>query len=138
MLASKRFTSLDTNSSIQGQNLVDNCPVDMPSALCPLKYQPFGQDPSFNPFSDIFDEDLPGLDGNYYNITTVSTTGSGRDTQLCCADTRSEWDSDSCARPDLQLAVANTSPMLSCIAMTGSSIRQFRYPGFTCVFACML
>lgn len=74
MLASKRFESLASNSSIQGEDLVDNCPVDMPRALCPLKVQPYGQDPVFNPFSSIFDEDLPGLDANYYNITTVSTT----------------------------------------------------------------
>jgi len=72
VLASKRFESLASNSSIQGEDLVDNCPVDMPRALCPLKVQPYGTDPVFNPFSSIFDEDLPGLDANYYNITTVS------------------------------------------------------------------
>ncbi|KAL0041497.1 hypothetical protein WJX79_005389 [Trebouxia sp. C0005] len=80
VLASKRFESLASNSSIQGVELVDDCPVDMPQALCPLKVQPYGQDPVFNPFSSIFDEDLPGLDANYYNITTgsgeVSSVGS--------------------------------------------------------------
>lgn len=71
MLTSKRFTGLATNSSIEGVDLVDNCPVDMPAALCPLKVQPYGQDPVFNPFSDIYDDDLPGLDYKYYNTTTV-------------------------------------------------------------------
>ena len=72
MLKSERFGSLETTSGVQGRVLVDNCPVDMPAALCPLKKQPYGQDPVFNPFSDIFDDDLPGLEGNYYNITGVS------------------------------------------------------------------
>ena len=68
---SKRFDDLQSTAGIQGRVLVDNCPVGMPSALCPLPVQPYGQDPVFNPFSDIFDDDLPGLEGNYYNTTTV-------------------------------------------------------------------
>ena len=71
MPKSRRFDSLETTSGIQGRVLVDNCPVGMPPALCPLSVQPYGQDPVFNPFSDIFDDDLPGLEGNYYNTTTV-------------------------------------------------------------------
>ena len=69
---SKRFDDLQSTSGVQGRVLVDNCPVGMPSALCSLSVQPYGQDPVFNPFSDIFDDDLPGLEGNYYNTTTVS------------------------------------------------------------------
>ena len=69
--ASRRFDSLATTSGVLGRVLVDNCPVGMPSALCPLSVQPYGQDPVFNPFSDLFDDDLPGLEGNYYNTTTV-------------------------------------------------------------------
>ena len=71
MPKSKRFDDLQSTSGVQGRVLVDNCPVGMPSALCPLSVQPYGQDPVFNPFSDIFDDDLPGLEGNYYNTTTV-------------------------------------------------------------------
>ena len=51
---------------------MDHCPLGMPQALCPLKAQPYGQDPVFNPFSDIFDAALPGLEDHYYNTTTVS------------------------------------------------------------------
>ena len=72
VLESQRFESLASNSTIQGEVLIDDCPQDLPQALCPLKYKPYGQDPVFNPFSDIYDEDLPGMEGNYYNITTVS------------------------------------------------------------------
>lgn len=68
---SRHFDSLATTSGIQGRVLVDNCPVGMPPALCPLSVQPYGQDPVFNPFSDIFDDGLPGLESNYYNTTTV-------------------------------------------------------------------
>lgn len=71
MPKSRRFDSLATTSGIQGRVLVDNCPVGMPPALCPLSVQPYGQDPVFNPFSEIFDDSLPGLEGNYYNTTTV-------------------------------------------------------------------
>lgn len=82
VLKSERFDSLESTSGVQGRVLVDNCPVDMPPALCPLKVQPYGQDPVFNPFSDIFDDNLPGLEGNYYNITTVrrNTTKSSAST----------------------------------------------------------
>lgn len=68
---SRRFDGLETTSGVLGRVLVDNCPVGMPSALCPLSVQPYGQDPVFNPFSDLFDDALPGLEGNYYNTTTV-------------------------------------------------------------------
>lgn len=68
---SRRFDGLESMSGVLGRVLVDNCPVGMPSALCPLSVQPYGQDPVFNPFSDLFDDALPGLEGNYYNTTTV-------------------------------------------------------------------
>lgn len=83
---SRRFHSLETTSGIQGRVLVDNCPVGMPPALCPLNVQPYGQDPVFNPFSAIFDDGLPGLEGNYYNTTTVGCNNCWHDsfrTQFC-------------------------------------------------------
>ena len=65
----KRFADLDGNST---STAGADCPTNMPSALCPLDVQPYGQDAVFNPFSDIFDEGLPGLEKNYYNLTEVS------------------------------------------------------------------
>ena len=69
MYNSTRFAQLCGDSeSTSGAN----CPSSMPPALCPLSVQPYGQDAVFNPFSDIFDQGLPGLEKDYYNTTLVS------------------------------------------------------------------